>query len=329
MPCRRNGFSLVELLVVIAIIGLLVSLLLPAVQSAREAGRRTQCQSSLKQLGLAIHNYESTHKVLPPAGMCDSPGGAFDPQSGKMFSWQTLILAQLEQQNLRDQFDFGVSVMNQPNNPQSVQLEVLMCPSDSTRSRMFQDTTLTQGKQFAKGNYAAFVSPFRVNEQRNFPGVLTGNATNKWASVTDGLSNTFMISEVKTMITQTDQRGAWALAWNGASILAYDMHPDASGKYPPDPTLLDVTTQVPNNNKHPNADVLYNCDQQQSQLARMPCFNYGGSVDYLSAAPRSNHFGVVNVAYADGHVDAVQDEIDPMVMGYLIGAKDGQSVSNQ
>jgi prepilin-type N-terminal cleavage/methylation domain-containing protein len=101
MKARRAAFTLVELLVVIAIIGILVALLLPAVQAAREAARRSQCQNNLKQLALAILNYESSNKELPPGGITEGPLGT---PSGA--GWTILILPQLEEQPLYDKYDF-------------------------------------------------------------------------------------------------------------------------------------------------------------------------------------------------------------------------------
>ena len=97
-PRARRGFTLVELLVVIAIIGILVALLLPAVQAAREAARRTQCTNNLKQLGLAVHNYENTNKELPPGGLTPT-GGSYG------HSWWVRILPYIEQGNVYDKFD--------------------------------------------------------------------------------------------------------------------------------------------------------------------------------------------------------------------------------
>jgi prepilin-type N-terminal cleavage/methylation domain-containing protein/prepilin-type processing-associated H-X9-DG protein len=100
---NRAGFTLVELLVVIAIIGVLVGLLLPAVQAAREAARRNECSNNLKQIGLGVHNFESTYKKLPHPGQCDSTGSS--STTYMIHSAATLILPYIEQQALYDMFD--------------------------------------------------------------------------------------------------------------------------------------------------------------------------------------------------------------------------------
>src|SRR5437667_3568664 len=117
---RCRGFTLVELLVVIAIIGVLVSLLLPAVQAAREAARRAQCSNNLKQLSLALHNYENTHNTLPPAGI-----------DSNQMSWTVLLLPFFEQQALYDQFNFNKGSWNSFNRitlVKGVRLKALICP---------------------------------------------------------------------------------------------------------------------------------------------------------------------------------------------------------
>ena len=104
----------------IAIIAILISLLLPAVQAAREAARRAQCMNNQKQVALAITSYESAHGRLPPGGLVDANDdpnlafGTFDPKSGKMISWAVLILPQMEEQNLYDMFDLKRSILDQP-----------------------------------------------------------------------------------------------------------------------------------------------------------------------------------------------------------------------
>ncbi|MFH1924011.1 MAG: DUF1559 domain-containing protein, partial [Planctomycetota bacterium] len=100
-----SGFTLVELLVVIAIIGILIALLLPAVQAAREAARRAHCKNNLKQIGLALHNYQSTHQSFPP-GVLGTSGST--QANHKLHTWQALILPFVEQVNLDSQYDYNV-----------------------------------------------------------------------------------------------------------------------------------------------------------------------------------------------------------------------------
>jgi prepilin-type N-terminal cleavage/methylation domain-containing protein len=140
---KRQAFTLVELLVVIAIIGILVGLLLPAVQAAREAARRMQCTNNLKQIGLAIHNYESTIKRIPPGAVWN--GGTVDVTFGRFVgpinergSSLAFILPYIEQQALYSQFDFALPINNArfPANIQGgmflkgARVPAYICPSD-------------------------------------------------------------------------------------------------------------------------------------------------------------------------------------------------------
>jgi prepilin-type N-terminal cleavage/methylation domain-containing protein len=142
-----RGFTLVELLVVIAIIGVLVSLLLPAVQAARESARRIQCQNHLKQFALGIENYESSLKVFPASGIVDtSITATYESRSGRMMSWIVLVLPYVEQTALHSEFDFNQSVLNQAKEPQRNRVSPLhqeaalvTLPSITNRSRFSAD----------------------------------------------------------------------------------------------------------------------------------------------------------------------------------------------
>src|SRR5215472_9408376 len=130
-----RAFSLVELLVVIAIIGVLVAMLLPAVQAARESARRTQCCNNLKQLALAVNAYETATKHYPLAGIVgprimDLWKGPMNPRSGNMLSWVVLVLPYMDEQTLYEQFDLGQSVTAQVGDPQATPIAALYCPSD-------------------------------------------------------------------------------------------------------------------------------------------------------------------------------------------------------
>jgi prepilin-type N-terminal cleavage/methylation domain-containing protein/prepilin-type processing-associated H-X9-DG protein len=136
---RSPGFTLIELLVVIAVITLLIGLLLPAVQAAREAARRMQCVNNLKQLGLAVHNYHQSHNVLPPTTMFLGPTN--DLGWGWNSTWATLLLPNLEQTPLYNAFNFSVSAndggvcMAMNSTVNYFALPFMLCPSDRQKVR--------------------------------------------------------------------------------------------------------------------------------------------------------------------------------------------------
>ncbi len=129
MRNTSRGFTLVELLVVIAIIGILIALLLPAVQSAREAARRMQCVNNLAQLGLALQSYEAAHEVLPP-GVVDSAGPIINGPEGYHMSWIVQILPFMEQGVAYRHIDFDYGAYSKKNRPVAeLEISTLMCPS--------------------------------------------------------------------------------------------------------------------------------------------------------------------------------------------------------
>ena len=237
-PIPRTGFTLIELLVVIAIIGVLIHLLLPAVQTARESARRIQCASRLKQLSLAALNYEQTHHVLPACGIVgeakitvqDGDSQVIQDQHpiylqnhGKMFSWAVLLLPYLEEQSLHDQFNFDVSILAQTQNPQETFVKTYLCPSEQHAAIYYQDDDFTFGPRFAKGNYAANVSPYHSDLQYLFPGALIGTGQ-PLKRITDGLSKTIVFSEVRTFDHPHHQRGAGPPAGHAAAQIHLPPH---------------------------------------------------------------------------------------------------------
>jgi prepilin-type N-terminal cleavage/methylation domain-containing protein/prepilin-type processing-associated H-X9-DG protein len=223
---RKNRFSsaftLVELLVVIAIIGILVSLLLPAVQAAREAGRRAQCSNNMRQFGLAVHNYHDTMKLLPISIGIWPEGNAYTAQrNGK--GWIISVLPQLEQTPLYDQFaehgfngDFGSGAGIRA--PASVpylkmQISVIRCPSDGLSQPTATDQAQLGGIEVAVTNYKGVIGDTRMgNDTSVHPlGTMPDCHANRgcnglfyrnnyqdkltMASITDGTSNTFMVGE--------------------------------------------------------------------------------------------------------------------------------------
>ncbi len=335
VEARRSGFTLIELLVVITIIGILMGLLLPAVNRIRETGRRTMCMNHLRQIGLAVVNYETTHSQYPSAGYFDA-GPASDAglriadfRSGTMFSWIVSLLPFLEQQTLYDQFDTRLPATEQPLDPQRLQPGVLLCPSDASEGLEYE----YGGKRFAKGNYAAWSSPYHSDYMNHYPGALISHRPHRNASIRDGVTNTFLASEVRTRPHNRDERGVWALGWNGATLLAYDAHPPndmvRNGVKVPrffyDGAKSANFKQPPNNQTGLNSDTLYECPERAaSQLDRMPCSRYAG---YWSAPPRSLHPGGVNLVYMDGRTSFLTDEVDQTAMAFLISADAGQVIA--
>jgi prepilin-type N-terminal cleavage/methylation domain-containing protein len=188
-----GGFTLVELLVVIAIIGVLVALLLPAVQSARESSRRTKCLNNLKQLGIALHSYHDAIGGFPPAYLENNP-------LTDRANWITLILPHHEQGALFQLYDptsntgggTGNIRLNQANVP------VMQCPSDvDVPPAGFPGITST----FALGNYLAnngfgpMISEYRPELSVTKPGVFMVNSRTRIAEIADGLSNTLLVAE--------------------------------------------------------------------------------------------------------------------------------------
>lgn len=344
--CKRPAFTLVELLVVIAIVAVLIGLLMPAVQAAREAARNLQCRNHLKQLSLATLQYEHSRKCYPPAGLCGDRkqsifDGPFCPQRGQMLSWVVLILPFMEEGSLYQRFDLKRSVLEQAEDPQATSLEVMLCASDTAQGQFFQDASLTNGKRFAKGNYAAFVSPYHTSYADLWPGGLSGAHRYAPKDVVDGTTKTMLFSEVRTRANEQDQRGAWALPWTGSTLLAFDMHdatyPNPGGnlvsrdlaELPFSPYAGSYGFAQPPNNLGPNLDMLYLCpDPSGAQLEGMPCAVFASNFEqgFLSAAPRSRHPGGVNVVFLDGHVGFLRDSIDERTMAFLISSNDGQTI---
>jgi prepilin-type N-terminal cleavage/methylation domain-containing protein/prepilin-type processing-associated H-X9-DG protein len=208
---RRSGFTLIELLVVIAIIAVLIALLLPAVQAAREAARRSQCVNNLKQIGLASHNYASTHGVLPPGDMYNAgtnqakssggpPGNGGDQYS---WGWTVTLLGNLEQQAMYNAWNFCCGFRDPGGGGPTInttvmvsQIATLLCPSESITARPQPPYACLNyvGNWGGPGMIQSFsgtiISPNWGNtSQAPTTGVIGFQA------ITDGTSNTAMFSE--------------------------------------------------------------------------------------------------------------------------------------
>ncbi|HUG67835.1 MAG TPA: DUF1559 domain-containing protein [Pirellulaceae bacterium] len=311
---KSFGFTLVELLVVIAIIGILVSLLLPAVQAAREAARRMQCSNNLKQIGLATHNYHDTYKSFPPGGITPGPCCG-TPSAG---TWTLFILPFLELQNLHDQYDFNLFNDFDPgrtgrtggkNAFVTMQFQaVYTCPSDINTSILERPGSgRGSGKLYAPGSYRAVsgagsrgggwmdsnqVNAFTTqnrgvlftvagrhnNVSRNTNNRMTGS---RMADIIDGTSNTIMVGEYHTK-TQPRRQTFWAYTYT-----SYNQSTVTVGQ----PRIL-----LPDYNR---------CVQLGGFGGSNPCKRGWGSL----------HPGVIQFALADGSVRPISTTVDMGIEG--------------
>jgi prepilin-type N-terminal cleavage/methylation domain-containing protein len=200
---RRHAFTLVELLVVIAIIGILIALLLPAIQAAREAARQSSCKNSLKQIGVAMHNFETSYRRLPP-GYEYAAGPEGNIQG---YSWCARLLPFMELGNLYDHIEFDQPVFDQVNATIREQhIDVLLCPTDGVSPNGFVEMG---DEMYAMACYVAnFGTPDLDDDQgqargdSNPLGPFEGawgpfyrNSATKLSRITDGLSQTLMVGE--------------------------------------------------------------------------------------------------------------------------------------
>ena len=179
-PRPAAGFTLIELLAAIAIIGVLIAVLLPAVQSSREAVRRVQCQNQLRQLGLALHNYHDRHSHFPAGSYVRGP--AFPTLSG--WGWGAMILPSLEQSALYSQIDFSTGTAVGINESVlATPLSVWRCPADMAGERMTINPVGRPSIEIASGNYCGV------------EGLLREMSSLRMADVTDGTSQTLLLGE--------------------------------------------------------------------------------------------------------------------------------------
>lgn len=217
---RRNGFTLIELLVVIAIIGVLIGLLLPAVQKVREAANRIRCLNNLKQMGLALHNYHDAHDTFPPGFLAQTPSQAGQYMSNQQsdytpgWSFFALMLPYVEQGNLGNSIDYRLPILHGNNKiGRETPIKLFVCPTD-TEPRLIDITDSGQTNWTAPNTYAypPPASPLTVlgqasvcsyagvlgtlgYEEQPFTGVFHRNSRVRIADITDGTSNTVGIGE--------------------------------------------------------------------------------------------------------------------------------------
>lgn len=301
---RRNpaAFTLIELLVVIAIIGVLIGLLLPAIQKVREAANRIKCQNNLKQLGLAMHNYEGTYQVFPP-GRNGYP---------KVVSAPARLLAYVEQaalQNLIDP-DGTIAVGTQNENAVKNRVSLLVCPSDPSNGQVPGSIYFGTNYVACNGTGVSFDSTGAIT---GFLTIAQGNGTFaqtpvRVMDIIDGTSNTAAFSEslIGTGVviggTPTDPITI------GRAVL------EVAGGGDPTPALCDAGTGTWNPRRSEQwinghyGNTLYNHYYTPNQVGKWDCGN--GSHNKGLTAARSAHSGGVNLVLVDGSVRFVSNSIN-------------------
>jgi prepilin-type N-terminal cleavage/methylation domain-containing protein len=312
---RPRAFTLVELLVVIAIIGVLVGLLLPAVQAAREAARRMSCSNNMKQIVLAIHNYESAYKKLPPAWT--------NPGSGRGWSMHARILPFIEAVGLADGIDFSRDYLNSQLIIDgtavpiaSFRVETYQCPSDP----LDQPRLGSDGPEHYKLNYAAnegvwFVSD--ADNQKTGEGMFCPSKFTAFRDCLDGLSNTLALAEVKgwtPYLRDAEHAGELdqPIATEEVCALAGSFKQDSGHTEWVDGRVHQAgftTTFAPNMKVLcPQSGIMYDVDFTNLREGRTP--GDATARTYAAVTARSYHQGGVTVAALDGSVRLVTESID-------------------
>ena len=200
MRYRKRGFTLIELLVVIAIVGVLVALLLPAIQGAREAARRAQCTNNLKQIGLSLHNHHDALRQLPAGWNGYQPAGSTpDPEGEPGWGWASAILPYLEEGNTSVRLRPSVAVMAAIHDDvRTTSVPVYRCPSEFGEPLWQLDREDGSGAlcKLARANYVGNFGTGAIEDSPSAGnGVLFHNSKVEFKQVTDGLSKTFMVGE--------------------------------------------------------------------------------------------------------------------------------------
>ncbi|WP_010586142.1 DUF1559 domain-containing protein [Schlesneria paludicola] len=349
---KRRAFTLIELLVVIAIIGVLVALLLPAVQQAREAARRTQCKNNLKQIGLALHNYESSFSVFP-MGDCSYNFGAGEiPQASAQF----YILPYLDQGNAYNAHDINDQINGNPAASEALERMLVVpgfhCPSDP----MQQINLVAQLVQAESTNYMQCLgshanmagtmttvgNPSTTIPSTQYHGMFFRNSSTRIRDVTDGTSSTAMFAEIKLGPNNGNA------AQSGSASMAIV----AAG----DPNDFRVATAPPAGTTWAGADLLFP-NASQCENRALPGWTYRGLEWYRGLnvatyythtltpnaklrdcitrtlyqghmAARSYHPGGVNYVLADGSVRFASENVDATVWNGVGTKSNGETLGD-
>ncbi|MGB0655590.1 MAG: DUF1559 domain-containing protein [Pirellulales bacterium] len=308
---RYRGFTLIELLVVIAIIGVLVGLLLPAVQQAREAARRMTCVNNLKQTGLAMHSYYDSNRQLPSGYI--SPGtSAADPsasETAKGYAWGFVLLPYMEQSSLFDSIDQTGEAVGTSNEAKAAEANLggYRCPTD-TAPVSFSVNNGSGTVDLPTSNYVAVLGWNNVTtEAGQGNGVFFRNSDIQFRDIRDGLSTTICVGERKHIHDFFDQ----------------GPYPANSTWYAAVPGVLRDAgmTMMPMMKEGPGSLVLGHVGQSGMMSGKTP--NHTNHIVHFS----SSHFGGVAFLLCDGSTHIIRDNIDYQLFK-AIGTRAGGEVTN-
>lgn len=307
----RGGFTLVELLVVIAIIGVLVALLLPAVQAAREAARRGQCLNNLKQIGLATHQYHDANGKLP-ASFVSQPTTPHDS-----WSIQARLLPFLEQGNIYSGINFKLTYKDLSQTINGVQITSLRVPVYRCPSEMGEGQRIDGSTTWAPMSYGANLGTWFVHDpvaQEAGDGAFAANGKHGFDGVMDGTSNTLCFAEVKTWQPylrdgkNPDTAGAPIRATTAEVPLGGDFKADSGHTEWTDArvhqtgmtAVFTPNTRVDFAGSSGQVDIDFNSAREGQSTSKT----------YAAVTARSHHSGIVNASLLDGSVRPVTDQIN-------------------
>lgn len=345
VPTRTNtrlksGFTLVELLVVIAIIGILIGMLLPAVQSVREAARRISCANNIRQMGLASLNFESAHMKFPESYR--QPPTA---PTGRGWSGQALILPFIEQGNLFASINFDLEYLdpsqtldlgNGAQRLQSARVPAYLCPSEVNDTVRLDDDGTPEHYPL---NYAANAGTWFVYDptgSRNGQGALLTNRGNSIASFTDGTSNTLLFGEVKaytpyfrnagmsSVDMPTDPASVASLGGDFKATTGHTEWVDGRAHQTSFTSTFAPNTRVPHSDS--SSDEEFDVDWTNWQEGRDGA---SGNPTFAAVTARSFHPGGVTIGRADGSAGFTSDNISLIVWQAMSTRNGGEVIQQQ